>query len=42
MSFIGNPLGDALQKQGYQGFTTRFERGSPAEGYSHQEVPQRY
>jgi len=35
-------LGGGQQQQDYQGFVQRYEQGPPAEGYSNQEVMDRY
>ncbi len=43
MSFLDNLLGgNTQQKQDYQDFVNRYQQGPPSEGYSGQEVMDRY
>lgn len=42
MNFLEQMMGGGQQQQEYQGFVDRYHQGSPAEGYSDQEVAQRY
>lgn len=42
MNFVEDLLGGGQQQQGYQDFVNRYQQGSPAEGYSDQEVMDRY
>ncbi len=40
--FLGSLLGGGQQQQQYRDFVQRYEQGHPSEGYSGQEVMQRY
>ncbi len=42
MNFLDNILGGGQQQQDYQNFVNRYDQGSPSEGYSGDEVMQRY
>ncbi|HST90512.1 MAG TPA: hypothetical protein VLJ14_19220 [Ktedonobacterales bacterium] len=42
MSFLDNILGGGQQQQDYQNFVHRYDQGAPSEGYSDNEVMQRY
>jgi hypothetical protein len=42
LDFLQNLLGGGQQKQEYQDFVNRYHQGPPAEGYSNQEVLNRY
>jgi len=42
MDFLQHLLGGGQPRQQYQDFVQRYEQGHPAEGYSGQEVMQRY
>jgi hypothetical protein len=42
MSFLQNLLGNQQQQQDYQDFVNRYEQGHPSQGYSDQEVWNRY
>jgi hypothetical protein len=42
MNLLEQLLGGAQQRQDYQDFARRYEQGAPHEGYSDQEVVQRY
>lgn len=42
MGFLDNLLGGTQQRQDYQDFVNRYDQGAPHEGYSDQEVMQRY
>lgn len=39
---LNSVLGSQQQKQDYSGFVNRYQNGHPSEGYSDQEVAQRY
>jgi len=42
MNILQNILGGGQQQQDYQGFVNRYDQGHPSEGYSDQEVMNRY
>ena len=42
LDFLQNLLGGGQQRQGYQDFVNRYQQGPPQEGYSNQEVADRY
>ena len=42
MNFLDNILGGGQQQQDYQNFVNRYDQGPPSEGYSGDEVMQRY
>jgi len=42
MGLLDSLLGNPQQQQDYQQYVTRYEQGAPHEGYSDQEVLQRY
>jgi hypothetical protein len=42
MDLLQNLLGSGQQRQQYQDFVQRYDQGHPSEGYSGQEVMQRY
>ncbi len=42
MTFLRNILGGGQQQQDYQGVVNRYDQGHPSEGYSDQEVMNRY
>ncbi len=42
MNILQNILGGGQQQQDYRGFVNRYQQGQPWEGYSDQEVMQRY
>ena len=42
MGILDELLGDGQLKRGFEGFVNRYEQGHPAEGYSDQEVLDRY
>jgi hypothetical protein len=42
LDFLQSLLGGSQQRQDYQGFVNRYQQGPPSEGYSDQEVLNRY
>jgi len=42
LDFLQNLLGGGQQRQEYQDFVNRYQQGPPQEGYSNQEVANRY
>ena len=42
LDFLQNLLGGGQQRQGYQDFINRYQQGAPHEGYTNQEVVERY
>ena len=42
LDILQNLLGGGQQRQDYQDFVNRYDRGHPSEGYSNQEVANRY
>lgn len=42
MGFLNQLLGGGQQQQDYQGYLQRYEQGQPSEGYSDEEVMNRY
>jgi len=42
MNILDNVLGGGQQQQDYQNFVNRYDQGPPSEGYSDNEVMQRY